>query len=255
VATVTSPVRIERFGREEFLSERWDYRAGEHVTLIGRTQSGKTTLAFELMDEVIDPDMPALVLVMKPKDPTPTKWGRKLDLVRVPSWPPPIRHRSHKINPQRPRGWLLWPPVGDIDRDKAKLRREFHRAFAESYSQGSRRNGQDRIIFADEIVAIANPKMGLGLANDVDMLWMQGSGMGQGLWAACQRPFEAPQNAYEQSIHLFIFRSTDRRNLKRYGEIGGIDPDVIHSAVSQLHGRDCFYIRRSDYTYCVVGES
>jgi hypothetical protein len=109
-----------------------------------------------------------------------------------------------------------------------------------------------RTIFADEVVAIANPKY-LGLEHDLNMLWMQGRAMGLALWAACQRPFDAPLNAYEQAVHLFIWRSTDKRNRKRFAEIGGIDPDVIDAIVSRLDGYDCLYIRRTDYTYCVIG--
>ena len=50
-------------GREEFLADYWTYKSGEHVTLIAPTQSGKTTLAFQLLARSAGPSLPAVVLV------------------------------------------------------------------------------------------------------------------------------------------------------------------------------------------------
>lgn len=249
MVTRTEPIRVLRVKREDFLARKWDYKPGEHCTFIGKTRSGKTTLAMELMGDVISPEMPGVVLVMKPEDSTPTKWGRKLELRRVSEWPPPPQH-THKRSPWRSRGWLVWPKVGNINTDRATLRRVFHQVFAESYAHT--RMARPRCLFADEVVAIASPKF-LGLESDLDLIWMQGSGMGLGLWAACQRPYNAPLNAYEQSVHIFIWRSTDKRNRKRYSEIGGIEPEIVDSIVNQLGKYECLYIRRTDYTYCVIG--
>lgn len=242
------PVTVKRIGRDDFINRKWGYEPGQHVTFIGKTGSGKSTLAMQLMNDVITPDWPGIVLVMKPEDDTPTKWGRRLDLARVAEWPPPEKQRNRR-SPWKKRGWLVWPNVGNIDTDRETLRRVFHAVFKESYAHT--RMARPRVIFADEIVAIASRKF-LGLENDVDMIWMQGRSAGLGLWAACQRPFNAPLNAYEQAQHLFIWRSTDKRNRQRFSEIGGIDPDVIDSIVSRLQGFDCLYIRRTDYTFCVV---
>lgn len=243
------PVRVLRIPVKDFMERKWLYKPGEHCTFIGKTQSGKTTLAMGLMGDVITPEMPGIVLVMKPEDETPTKWGKRLDLRRVAEWPPPPQH-TNKHSPWRSRGWLVWPKVGSITQDRLTLKRVFHKVFAESYAHT--RKSKPRCVFADEVVAIANPKF-LGLENDLNLIWMQGSGMGLGLWAACQRPFDAPLNAYEQSVHLFIWRSTDQRNRKRFSEIGGIDADVIDSIVTRLQKYECLYIRRTDYTYCVIG--
>lgn len=242
-------VQVARIARDDFIARKWVHEPGEHATFIGRTGSGKSTLAMELLNESITIERPGIVLVMKPEDRTPTKWGERLGLKRVPTWPPPVQQR-HKRSPKRVRGWLVWPPVGNISTDRNTLRTVFHDVFAESYR--NTRMANPRTIFADEVVAIANPKY-LGLEHDLNMIWMQGRAMGLALWAACQRPFDAPLNAYEQAVHLFIWRSTDKRNRKRFAEIGGIDPDVIDSIVSQLEGYDCLYIRRTDYTYCVIG--
>lgn len=240
-------MQVVRFTRQQFYDRAWSYKAGEHATFIGKTQSGKTTLAFELLDRTATPEMPALVLVMKPKDRTPERYGKRLGYKRVTSWPPPSASRW---NPSPPRGWLVWPKLGDIDKDRGRLYGTFRHAMAESYAGAARRRrGGARIIFADEVVGISRQ---LKLGDELDEIWMRGSGMDLGLWAACQRPYNAPLNAYEQSVHLFLWKSTDRRNVKRFGEIGGIPAKQVEEVVSGLGPHECFYIRRTDYTCCVI---
>lgn len=231
--------------RAEFLERRWDYKPGQHVTGIGFTQCGKSTLMFELLERSANEKCPAVVLVSKPRDPTPTRWGRRLKYKRLHTWPPPPRAPWSS----RPSGWMLWPKLGDLEKDPDTLRAAFHKAMTESYSQAAGRRGQNRIIMADEIIG-ASKRLGLG--KDFDQLWEQGSGMGIGLWAAAQRPFNAPQNAYEQSAHLFLWRSTDRRNRQRFGEIGGVDPDLVARVTTSLGPHQVLYIRRTDYTLCIV---
>ena len=42
--------QILRVPREEFVTQRWHYEPGEHVTLLAPTGNGKTTLAYELLN-------------------------------------------------------------------------------------------------------------------------------------------------------------------------------------------------------------
>jgi hypothetical protein len=70
--------------------------------------------------------------------------------------------------------------------------------------------------------------------------------MGCGLWAAAQRPFNAPLNMYGQSEHLIIFRDGDQRSVERYGQIGGgIDRDLIEQIVNQLRKHEFLYIGKN----------
>jgi hypothetical protein len=92
----------------------------------------------------------------------------------------------------------------------------------------------------------------LGLGPELDAIWMRGSSMGLGLWAATQRPFHAPLHAYNAPVHIFLHRDPDLRNMQRYQEIGGVDSRLVRSIVSQLQLHQFLYIRRTDYTMCVV---
>jgi MoxR-like ATPase len=133
---------LETFDREEFLTERWRYRAGEHVTVLGPTGSGKTHLAYQLLEHSATRALPAVVLVMNPAmdsahvDPAgegaPTRSG-------------PGRRMASMWQPKPP-GWLVWPKHKfDPDRDDAMpARRQFRRRLMDSYKRGN------RIVFVDE---------------------------------------------------------------------------------------------------------
>lgn len=199
------------------------------MTILGRTGSGKTFLSFQLLNASISKELPGVVLVMKPRDATVERWQTTLKLRRIEHWPPPLIRR--KVD--KPRGWVLWPRLGDFDRDDEILRSEFDRCFRESYAQAARRNGEPRAIFADELVGIAKD---LKLEASVNRLYMRGRSLGIGLWAATQRPFNAPLLAYQAPEHLFLASEPDARNRQRLGEIGGFDSDTLDTITDPDRG-------------------
>ena len=75
-------VQVLSFPRDDFLSRRWRYRAGEHVTILGPTGSGKTYLGYQLLEKVATPKLPGIVLVMKPRDAT-VRFNRGITLLQV----------------------------------------------------------------------------------------------------------------------------------------------------------------------------
>lgn len=246
---IDKPTRIVTIPRALFLQRYWSYEPGQHVTILGKTGSGKTYLGFQLLNASISTDLPGIVLVMKPRDSTVEGWAKKMKLRRTQHWPPPrIRNRVDK-----PRGYVLWPPLGDFDKDDDVLRAEFLRCFRESYAQAARRNGEPRAIFADEVVGIS---MDLGLEKPLKRLWMRGRSLGIGLWAATQRPFDAPLLAYQAPEHLFIAAEPDARNRERLGQIGGFDSDLIEHIVHPANGilgrNEFLYLGREEHVMAIV---
>lgn len=232
--------QVERLSQNEFVSEVFvpHYQKGEHVAIMGPTQSGKTTLAYKLLDRLATPELPAVVLVMKPRDDVVKDWSRLSGFRVTQTWPPVI-NRAYKQKGggfgKKQRGWVLWPKhsLSDIRRDDRMLARVFGVALTDCYKRGN------RIVFADEIVGLSAE---LNLKDELKAIWSRGSGMGCGLWAASQRPFEAPLLMYNSSVHLMIFNDSDKRSRDRYKEIGGVDGDIVSRIVMRLRKHEFLYI-------------
>lgn len=233
---------VERLSREEFVTEVFGphYEPGQHVAIMGPTRSGKTTLVYELLNEIASPELPAIVLVMKPKDEVVVDWSKLAGFRITERWPP-VWQRAWKKKSgglgKRQRGWVFWPrhSLRDIRLDDKMLSVEFRKILTESYKRGN------RIVFADEIVGLSKE---LGLEPELTAIWTRGGSMGTGMWAATQRPFHAPVIMYGQSAHIIIFRDDDKRSVDRYKEIGGVDTVTVETAIRGLRKHEFLYIGR-----------
>lgn len=226
------PLPVARFTREEFIATRFDYKSGQHVSLLGSTGNGKTTLAFQLLDAVATEKVPAIVLGMKPKDATLDKFRKTTGFRKVRTWPPPMS----LWQPTKPRGYILWPrTTHNPDVDEAHHANEFHRCILDSYKRGN------RILFADEAYSLDDE---LGLGRDLITVWTKGRSMGCGLWAATQKPTHVPLWMYSQASHLFLSYDNDKRARDRYRDISGSpDPAVIERALWSLGEFEWLYVR------------
>jgi len=233
---------VTRFERDEFLREVWDYRPGEHVTVLAPSGGGKTYLSFQLLQHAATEHLPAVVMVMKPRDSTVQKWGQQLELHTVRDWPPPV---TRKVWKEKPRGWLVWPRhTFDPAIDDARQRWVFRKAILDSY-----RNGH-RILFADETYSLEEE---LELSTELRTVWTKGRSMECGLFAASQRPAYISKWAY-QAHHIFLGFDGDEDTQRRFSEIGGsVNPAHVRWAVSQLGEHEFLYINREERAMCVVG--
>lgn len=249
MASRTPELRVASVDRKTFIDTWWRYETGQHVSFLGPTGSGKTTLAYQLLRKTATPERPALVLVMKPRDATVQKFSKQAGYRIVRQWPPPpsIWH------PRRPPGFVLWPPHSFNPRlDAANHYRIFSRALASQYAKG------DNITFADEVYSLTtelpppdrdDPTMSELLVRQ----WTKGRSMGAGLWGATQRPAFVPQWMYSEVQHVFLARTPDKRAGQRFGEISGVDPGPVRDVVARLPRYHWLYIRQEDQTMCVVG--
>lgn len=212
---------------QEFLSEfRW--RQGEHVSLIGHTSCGKSTLGVELLPRRTH----KVVFATKPRDPLITELGRKRGYKVVKKWPPPRGYTDV----------VLWPPIGNLG-DVDTQRSVFGRAMARIYKDGG------WCVYADEVRYITQT---LGLKRGCEQFWLQGRTLGISFMVATQEPTHIPLEAYSQATHLFLWRATDKRRVNRLGEIGGVNTDLVKEIVQRLALHDVLYVNARDDTLCVT---
>jgi hypothetical protein len=236
------PTDVPEFGRDEFIEERWEYKRGEHVTFLAPTQTGKTTLKFELFKVTLTKNLKAVSLIMKPKDEVPEAYWKTLKFDRVEDWPP---SRARKLV-KNPSGYLVWPRhTFDPAVDNKNLRRIFRKAILWCYRHGN------VILDIDEILGVADE---LNLDDELVAVWSRGASMGCGLWGGSQRPSGIPLQAYSQASHFFIGQTSDKRDRDRLRDISGIgiDPDAIADIVEDLGDHEWLYIRKRGHRMCRI---
>lgn len=248
-------MNITRFEREEFLTERWNYRPGEHVSLIAPTQNGKTTTLCQLLQHtdtrsVKDGGWMAtrpVMLVAKPKDRTVAQGLADLQYRETDQWPP-----RKPMFSDPPAGYGLWPKhqVGAAPAvNAAHLAATFRPAISRCFWGGN------SILIGDEVFHLC---VVLGLSAELTQHWTQGAGMGSGLWTATQKPSGTQQGSiptfmYNSPTHTFLGHDPDKRNRDRFAEIGGIDGKLVSETVLKLQKYEWLYIHRDGPTMCIVG--
>lgn len=238
--------------RAEFVRQFGDeYDPGQHVTMLGPTQRGKTTLCFQLLDEVITPEHRALLLASKPpgRDKKMEKAHKELRLRRIheypPMWSPLDRNK---------RGYVLAPTqsMTDFKADNEHVRNEFRKGIIANYS-----SKKPVITVADEGYHLQNKYR---LKEEIEQPLISGAPI-NACWILLQRGRFSTYLAYDAADHVFIGQDPDASNQKRYGEIGGIDPFTVAMIVSQLKtkrekgGRNIsefLYINRAGPEMCIV---
>jgi hypothetical protein len=225
-------MRLARFERGEFAEHYWDWNPGEHVYFCEPTQQGKSYLANQLIQRTL-PENPGIrfaSLMPKPRDPATSEWAPRIGLEVADRWPPPPRLPWRK----KPAGHVLWPKHL---KDAAPKQNRAHIA---GIMRGCLRDmywGGNSITFADDahIAAVL-----CGLNPEFEEHLTAGGGMGAALWLANQKPSGSQATgsltsfAYSAPTHLFLGHDPDERNLRRFAEIGGVNPDQVAGIVRDL---------------------
>lgn len=194
---------------------------GEHVSYIGPTGSGKTTLALAILPI----RSYVLALATKPKDATMDRLHKRERWPIVQSWPPSrMRRPAQRI--------ILWPPFRRPE-DVANQQAVLHRAVVDAFTAGG------WTIFADELFYLCKY---LGMQRTLEMVWTQGRSVGITLVGGTQRPAHVPLLAYDQATHLFFWRDNDETNLRRISGLGGLNSAAIRRTVAALPKHHALYL-------------
>ncbi len=212
---------IPRVSWETFRQEHWRWRAGEHVTLIGPTESGKTTLALAIIED----RRYVLALATKPRDKTMDALVHRRGWRLVRKWAqmPNVLGRACRV--------VLWPKYRSPD-DEAAQAVEIATAMREAFAEGG------WCLFIDELWYIEKK---LGCSRLVETWYTQGRSNGLSVLAGTQRPAHVTLLAYDQPKHVFFWRDNDERNLKRISGLNGLNSRLIRETVATLPQHHVLY--------------
>lgn len=202
------------------------FQQGDHVTILGPTKSGKTTLALD----VVEIRKHVLGIFTKPRDPI--------------------------LGELEQRGWRVTRRLTIQTQDGVVT--DYRVAFHAVYSSGTIREKEERqraavkaaldyafdaeswCVFVDEGVWATQH---LGLARELQAFWYQGRTSDLSLVLLAQRPAWVPRAAYSQAEHVFFFHTADRDDQKRFADLGGgVDTDVVRALVAGLERHQFLYV-------------
>lgn len=225
--TLTDQSRTVQFVPWETFMANWSWKQGEHVTLIGPTGIGKTTLINAILPER------EYIVFLRTKQMDQTQ--DQLSGYRV-------AHSADELHPDISHKWIVRPRHPSrkgiaADRYAKVLKEKYASLFAATLMRIHDEGGWTVVI--DEARVITGL---LGLSDEAVWLWTQGRSNGNTVVAGTQRPRHIPLEAYDQPVHLFFFRDSDTSNVKRVAEMAGIDGRLTMRTVPNLPKFHVLYV-------------
>lgn len=212
---------------------------GQHVTLVGKTGSGKTHIALELLDMRTY----SLILATKRRDPLLQEAGAGYKVVedmneipRTENGTPVYRHV------------IVWPGRAITNEDD---RLNMQRNAIKNTLATTERQGNWTVL-SDETMWLYDR---LRLKAELDSVWYQGRSSGISFIANAQRPTRVPRLMISSASHLFLSYVSDKRDLEPLREIAGVVPaELIERTLPTLDwerheflyvGADTGYVART----------
>ena len=215
---------------DDFINHVFVWNQGQHVGLIGPTESGKSTLEFAILPQ----RKYIAFFATKPRDEVLEQFASKAGFVMISDWPP-MKTRGLRKKPYTPEEMprrLLWPDattLGSVE----KQREVFRRAFEDIYTSGGWCTVWDEFWMMCQILKMEDEaRVMLQQARSNDISFVMGA----------QRPSRIPLEMFDQSRHLFFWRDNDEANLKRIGGIGWLASNPIKAFVANLEPHQVLYV-------------
>jgi hypothetical protein len=247
------PDGITVISRRPFARDYFDYKPGQHVVFGGPSQHGKTSLAFDLLEYAANSEFPAYFAVSKPQDPVTLKRSNQLGYRIVSDWPPP-KKLGEMLGGQKPSGFVVWPPFGDLNTDMERCAVITEKLLMERYANGASKKNTGGILVMDDTMVKAKI-MGLD-KHMVTILAMAGA-MKIGEWVFVQKPTDSGRTTlwgYEMAAHVFLTKGGDDKMLARYSEIVGSENGAIaKKVIPTLQPYEFLYVHKEKGFICIVG--
>ena len=196
----------------EALGSSWEQ--GQHMTLLGRNGSGKTTAAIQILDQW---DYVVALLTKRNDDLFPLFRKRGYHMLRPGKEWPAVE--------AAPKVAVHLPPEGLGRAETAKQSSQIRDVLAKVWEQGK------WTLYIDEIAQLSD--LG-GLSTELRSLWKEARSSDVTIVAGTQRPSRVPIEAYSQPRFLCLWRTNDADQQKRLGEMNAIDPMPVRMKVGEL---------------------
>lgn len=216
---------VLRLSWSEF-NAQWRWRQGEHVTLIGPTKSGKTTLETAILDRRKYIVFLSTKRVDSTQDTLVKNYGFK------------VVHSYKELHPDLAPRVVLRPQWSD-KMDIGQLKKSHAKTFRDLLLYVFR-NGNWTVVM-DEVRYLTQT---LGLEEEAQILWLQGRSLGITVVAGTQRPRWVPLEAYDMADHLFFWRETDNENVERIASLAGVNRALVAETVPRLRPHEFLYVYR-----------
>jgi hypothetical protein len=215
----------------EFLPEFMDSwepnRRGEaeHLSIVGPTKQGKTTLVLSLLLERARRYRSHVVIfATKPRDLTLTSFAKRNGWAIIREWPP--GYGQEQV--------IFWPKFGDVRGAHVRQRAKLEPVMAQIFADGG------RTVFIDEVAYFHED---LKLGTMLRQYWQQGRSQNLLVVGATQRPRGVPRQMFSECSWFIAFRTADEDELRRVGEIGGTDSQVIRAAMRTLRPHEFLVVK------------
>ena len=98
-------------------------------------------------------------------------------------------------------------------------------------------------VYIDDVQYVSDQ---LGLATELEELWMLGRSEGVTVVASSQEPVNIPLMAYGMATHLCLFKNPDLRRADRMAELTGVNRDVVRDTILRMPPHEFLYVRKTD---------
>lgn len=206
-----------------------NWRQGQHLSIVGPTNCGKTTL----LTRILPIRTYVVVFITKVHDDTITSGFKGYDV--IPRWPPPRPATQDRI--------LLWPVSSRKKRGQGK-RPSIRGAYVTQRTIF--REAMDSIFMERNWCVVFDEQhylcRDLSLDKENTMLLQQGRSSGLSIVNCTQRPAWVPLATYSQASHAMLWRTTHRDDLRRLAELGGADNKELEHNLLRLGEHEFIYV-------------
>jgi hypothetical protein len=222
---------------DKFVKE-WTWNQGEHLLVVGDTGQGKTTIQSRLLDkrEFV------VIFVTKTHDDTITREYRDRGYRIIEDWddvPNEYDEVRKRVLPYKK--LLLWPkPEKDLRITKAKQRVVFRKALNSIFLERGW-----TVVLDEEHYMVQSLKLG----EEVETYHHQARSSKITVVDGIQRPAWVPVITYGSATHGFIAKVTNRDDMKRLSNLGGVDHKLLESVLADLPRHQYLVVNtRGDYS-------